>query len=371
MNIEKDYSLKEINAFGVDVKAKYFVEIEKEKELKELLAELKQAGEKSPQFLEKTLKTFVIGQTYNTLFVNDFDGLIIKINIKGIDIIEETETSVTLRVGAGENWPDLVEFAVNNNWQGIENLADIPGSTGAAPIQNIGAYGQVLEDVFVSLEAYEVKTGQKRVFSKEECEFAYRKSIFKKDLKDKYIVTSIKISLQKVQDKFIPETSYHSRYESLSGELEALGRKAPYSLKDIFDAVVSLRSKKLPSVEKYGTIGSTFVNPFISKEKLTELQKSFPEIQYYPVDKMQYPGLADSELADHEIVKIPAGWILEELGWKGKWIGNVGTYEKHSMIVVTNKKASGQEILDFIRKLQKSVKDATGINLSPEVNIVI
>jgi UDP-N-acetylmuramate dehydrogenase len=361
INIQKNYSLKDFNAFGNEVVAKYFVEINTEEELLELI--------KNKELIAE--KRYVIGKTYNTLFVSEFfDGLIIKVCIKGKEKLEETDNYVVLKVNAGEDWPELVEYAVSNNWQGIENLALIPGSVGAAPVQNIAAYGQVLEDVFVSLEAINLENGEKKEFRKEECEFAYRTSIFKKGLIGKFIVTSVTLKLNKVTGNYIPNTSYHSRYESLQGELDAQGKSAPYALKDIFEAVVGIRNKKLPKVEEWGTLGSVFMNPFISKKQLEKIQEKYPNIQFYPVDKMQYPDKNDPILQESEIVKIPAGWILEELGWKGKWVGNVGTFDKHALIVVTKKTASGKEILDYIREMQQSVIEATGIGIKPEVNIV-
>ncbi len=339
--------------------ADLFVEINSEEELKNFLNVHKDHND---------IKLLVIGEGSNTLFTSDYKGIVLKLMHKGIEKIDEEEEYLTLKVQAGHNWNEFVKYCVENNLAGNENLAFIPGTVGAAPVQNIAAYGQVQEDTFLSLEAFNIKTGEKEVFDGPECEFAYRSSIFKTLKKDEYIITSVNYKLRKAEE-YIPETSYHSRYESLSSILEEVAEK-PYTLKDVFNAVVEIRKRKLPQVEEVGTLGSFFVNPFVTKDKLLDLQKKFPNIQFYPVDKMQYPALEDPKLKDQEIVKIPAGWLLEELGWRGKTEGNVGTSPKHALCVVVNGPAKGIDVLNFMNAMKSSVFDATGVELSSEVNVI-
>lgn len=359
LKVKENEILSKHSTMRVGDSADILVEIHSEDDLKEFLNIYKDF---------QHTKLLVIGEGSNTLFSNGFNGVVIKIMNKGFDKIDETEESVTFKVQAGQNWHEFVEYTVNNNLAGVENLAFIPGTIGAAPVQNIAAYGQVQEDTFVSLEAFEISTGEKKIFDIKDCKFAYRSSIFKEEYKDKYIISSVSYKLRKAEE-YIPETSYHSRYESLGSILEEVAEK-PYTLKDVFNAVIEIRKRKLPQVSEFGTLGSFFVNPFVTIEKLRELQQKFPEIQYYPVDKMQYPDLADPKLKDAELVKIPVGWLLEELGWKGKMIGNVGTYEKHALCVITNGPATGQQVIDYMEAMKKSVYDSTGINITSEVNIV-
>lgn len=322
---------------------------------------------------DKDIKIFILGEGSNTLFTNDFHGVVLKISLKGIEIVSEDKdkNEIILKVAGGENWHEFVKYCVDRNYAGNENLAFIPGTIGAAPVQNIAAYGQVQEDTFVELEAINLKTGELRKFNTEQCEFAYRSSIFKKEHAGKFVIISVTYKLQKLAEteNYVPETSYHSRYESLMGELQQIS-KGPYSLKDVFNAVISIRTKKLPLVTENGTLGSFFVNPFITKEHLEKLQQKFPGIQFYPVDKMQYPDLNDPKLKDAEIVKIPAGWLLEELGWRGKMVNNVGTSPKHALCVITTGPATGQEVLDFMNSMKSDVKEKTGIELQSEVNII-
>jgi UDP-N-acetylmuramate dehydrogenase len=317
---------------------------------------------------EEKVPFVIVGEGSNTLFSKEEYELVIKISIKGKETLEENDESVLIKVGAGETWHEFVEYCVNKNLAGNENLAYIPGTIGAAPVQNIAAYGQVQEDTFETLEAINIQTGEIKIFNKEECQFSYRTSIFKKELKGQYIIVGVNYRVYKVEE-YIPETSYHSRYESLQGELSQISNP-PYTIKDVFNAVISIRKKKLPIVGEVGTLGSFFLNPFITKEKLDSLQVKFPNIQFYPVEKMQYPGLDDEILKASSIVKIPAGWLLEELKWRGKYEGNVGSSEKHSLCVVTKGPVKGIDVTNFMKEMQDSVYEATGIKLESEVNIV-
>ncbi|MDB5260141.1 MAG: UDP-N-acetylenolpyruvoylglucosamine reductase [Candidatus Nomurabacteria bacterium] len=355
--LEKDFSLKKHNTFHLDVHAKFFVEVHSKEDLIEAL--------NIPEAREN--KIFILGDGANVLFKSDFNGLIIKNSIKGIRTIEENDDHVILEVGSGVDWHELVTYTVNNNLQGIENLAFIPGTVGAAPVQNIAAYGQELAETFETLTAISIETGEEKVFTKEECEFKYRDSIFKGELKDKYFITQVRLKLSK-HFKGV-DTTYHSRYESLESELQSIAT-LPYKLKDIYNAVISIRKKKLPQVEEIGTIGSTFANPFITQEQLKELQKIVPHVQFYPINKMLYPKMDDPALIGLEVVKVPAGWLLEEMGYKGVRDGNVGTFPRHALCVVAYDGARGEEVYAFTEKMRGDFKKKYGITLKYEVNVI-
>lgn len=310
---------------------------------------------------------YLLGSGSNTLFKDAFDGVIIKIETKGVTILEEDDHSILFSVAAGEDWHEFVEFCVSKNLTGNENLAYIPGTVGAAPVQNIAAYGQVQEDTLESVTAIQIASGDTHIFTKEECEFSYRSSIFKEKLKQQYCITSVQYRLIKAIT-YNPETSYHSRYESLQQFLPK--QNEPLHPKDIFNAIISLRKHKLPQVDETGTLGSFFMNPFITTDHLRTLQIAFPNIQYYPVDKMQYPKNSTLNLNDVELVKIPAGWLLEELGFRGTFNKNVGSSPKQALCIVVTGPATGSEVLAFAKKIQKTVQQKTQINLKTEVNIV-
>jgi UDP-N-acetylmuramate dehydrogenase len=290
----------------------------------------------------------------NTLFSKDFDGLVIKMSILGKEIISEDKTSVLLKIGGGEDWGEIVKDTVDNNWSGIENLASIPGTAGAAPVQNIGAYGRELADVFEYLEAIDLETGEIVTFNKEDCKFGYRDSIFKKEGKGRYIITSIVIKLVKAKNNISLDS--FPQYKSLKTELEK-EKEGPYTLQDIYNAVVNIRDTKLPNINKYGSNGCFFTNPIINKSQLDNLLKNFPEAPHF-----------DTE--DPNTFKISAGWILEQLGWKGKREGDVGTWDKHSLIVVNYGNATGEEILEYTDKIKEDFFKNTGIQLEYESNII-
>ena len=344
MKILKDISLKNLSTFNVEAKAKYFVEITEEEEIEELITnkEFKNNGR------------YVLGKGANTLFKDDFDGLVIKISILGKEILSEDDNSVLLKIGAGEDWCDLVKWSVDNNWSGLENLALIPGTAGAAPVQNIGAYGQEISNVFEYLETIDLRTGNKEVFNKDECEFGYRESIFKKEGKDKYIITSIVLKLTKVKEEI--QISSSPQYNSLKEELSKIGKDS-FSLKDIYNAVGNIRTEKLPSIEKFGSAGCFFTNSIVSLEQLEKVQEKFPDIPYFEMD-------------DSKLFKIPSGWILENLGWKGKTEGDVGTWPNHALIVVNYGDCNGKDVLAFANKIMEDFFKETGIHLEPEVNII-
>lgn len=353
MNLQENYSLKNYNTFGVDVKAKYFAQVDSVEELKSILSDEKFSAE----------KILILGDGANVLFTKDYDGLVIKLKLKGVKIVRETEEDVILEVAAGENWHELVMHTVNNGWGGIENMVYIPGTVGAAAVQNIAAYGQNLSDVFESLTAIEIESGKERTFSKDECEFEYRDSRFKTRENGRYIVTAVQLRLSK---KPVLDTSYFETGRNVSLK-EALKDVENPTAKDVALAVMGIRKGKLPDPNKIGTAGSFFKNPIVTQEKYQELKKLDPDLQCYPVDGLRY--VPEGELVNESKVKVPAGRLLDNLGWRGKRIGSVGTYETQALAVV-NYGGTGKEILQFTEKMRKDVKDTYGIELEREVQVL-
>ncbi len=341
MKIQENISLKPFNQFGVDVQPKYFAQPKTVGEVQDLV------GKK--EFKNK----LILGGGNNILFIGDFDGLVIKPEIKGKKIIEEKEDEVLVKVGAGENWDKLVRWAVDNSWGGIENLVEIPAAVGGAVSQNIGAYGQEVSDRVEKVEAVNLKTGDKKIFDKKDCLFKYRSSVFKEDLKNKFLITFVWFKLTPVSAGY--ELNYE--YESLKQELKKQANP-PYSLKQVMEAVAAQRQKNLPDIKKYGTCGCFFTNPVVTREKFEELKKKMPDLVSYP------SGKGDDWL------KIPAGKLIDELGWKGRWQDNVGVSAKHALCIVTRRQASGQEIINIAEKIRQDVLDQFGVELDFEVNIV-
>ena len=337
MNIQENISLKPFNTFRIDVKAKYFADVHSVEELSQVLN----------SDIRKNNKCFVLGAGSNLLLTKDFDGLVIRLNIKGITVCEEEE-DVYVEAGAGENWHNFVMFNVEKGYAGMENLSLIPGTVGASPIQNIGAYGVEMKDCFYSLIAMEMETGITRKFNKEECQFSYRESIFKNELKGKYIITSVVFKLSKKHNLKL-------HYGAISEELAKRGIVDP-SIKDVSDVVSHIRVSKLPDPSTIGNSGSFFKNPIITSERFNTLIVQFPEIVHYPVD-------------EHH-VKLAAGWLIEQCGWKGKQIGNVGTWKNQSLVIVNHGNASGKEVYDFSQSIIDSVQQKFGVSLEREVNIL-
>jgi UDP-N-acetylmuramate dehydrogenase len=349
MKIYTNHSLKKYNTFGTDTKAKYFANIKSIKQLKKIL-------QKYPN--EKIL---LLGQGSNTLFVDDWDGLVLKIDLKGKTIVKKEKESVDIKVASGEDWDKFVRYTVKKNYSGIENLVMIPGTVGAGVAQNIGAYYQEVIDTLISTEALDTKTLKLKTLFPKECGFRYRNSFFKKEWKGKYIITSTTFKLKKYEknkegvNKYQEDLEKNKLYEGLNEELKSFAKK-PYTIKDVMNAVIRQREKKLPSLKEYGTCGSFFENPIVTKEEYERVKKQIPDLVSYPVKDT--------------LVKIPAGKLLDELGWKSRGKENVGVYKKHALCVVTNKKATGKEIYEFITNMQKDVKEKYGITLTPEVNII-
>ncbi len=337
LQIQENVSLKNFNTFGVEANAKYFVEINRKEELAELFLD--------PQWLQT--KTLVLGGGSNLLLLNDFDGLVIRINIRGIEH-RISHDDVFIEAGAGEVWNDLVNFCVLRDYAGLENLSLIPGSVGAAPIQNIGAYGVELKDVFRSCCAFELATGTFKTFSKEDCRFDYRESIFKSDLKGQYIIVSVKLQLS-----LIPH--FNLKYGAIEQELANRNIASP-TLKEVSQVVSHIRVSKLPDPSTIGNAGSFFKNPIISEDEFIPIQSKFPDIVHYP--------------AGDGLIKLAAGWLIEQCGWKGKVAGHTGTWKNQALVLVNHGGATGQEVYAFSSEIIDSVYAKFGVSLQREVNII-
>ena len=335
MNIQENISLKEYNTFGIDVNAKRFVSVNSVYQLQQLLK------------AEKNV--FLISGGSNILLTKDIDKLVVHIDFKGISIDKEDDDFVYLTVNAGENWHDFVLFCVAQNYGGLENLALIPGNVGTCPIQNIGAYGVEVKDTITKLEAVNLETTKLESFSNEDCNFGYRNSIFKNSVKGKYIITSVAFKLTK--RNHILNTSYGA----IETELASKQLTKP-TLKDISDAVIAIRKSKLPDPKEIGNSGSFFKNPVISKAHFLELQKEYPNIPSYTISEDE--------------IKVPAGWLIETAGFKGKRFGNYGVHEKQALVLVNYGNASGKEIYALAQKIQKEILNLFKIDLEIEVNII-
>ena len=336
--LRQNHSLKNLNTFGVDVKAKLFAEIYSEDELIEILSDVKFKSERK----------LILGGGSNILFTKDFEGIIIKVSISGIKVVDEDENSVIVEAGAGVIWDELVKFCVSKYFGGIENLTLIPGTVGAAPIQNIGAYAQELADTFVSLNGIFSKAGEKKIFSKNECRFAYRSSIFKEEFKNEFIISSVRLKLSK-------SSKTNTSYKALSDYISKKGLANP-TIKDVSTAVAEIRRSKLPDPEKIGNAGSFFKNPFVSKELFQKLKSEYSDIISFNVETGQ--------------IKISAGWLIEKCGWKGKRVGDVGTSPDHALVICNFGNATGAEVLEFAMRIKEEVANKFGIKLEEEVNIL-
>lgn len=336
MKISENVSLKPYNTFGIDVKASFFVEIFNEADLVELF----RTG--LPQ--QQTL--LIMGGGSNMLFTKDFEGLVVKLSIGGISY-EEVGEEVLVTAGAGVVWNDLVSYAVKHDFSGIENLTLIPGTVGASPIQNIGAYGAEIKDVFQSCRAFEIATGEFKNFEFEDCHFGYRESIFKGKLKGQYIITSVTFNLNKV-------ANIQTHYGAITSELENRGIGNP-TIKDVSAVVASIRVSKLPDPSTIGNAGSFFKNPVIDNETFQEVLTKYPDVANYPAPNGQ--------------IKLAAGWLIEKSGFKGIVEGQTGTWKNQALVLVNHGNAKGQEVYDFSEKIIKTVQNNFGITLEREVNI--
>ncbi len=335
--IEKDFDLRELNTFGIPARAKYYTEIHSENDLISLL--------NTSEF--KDNPRLFLGGGSNVLFTKDFDGLVILNKLKGIEIAREDSEYVWVRSMGGEIWQDLVLFAVRHSYWGIENLSLIPGTVGAAPMQNIGAYGVELKETLERVETYDIQTGEKKVFKGSECDFGYRDSIFKNRAKGKYFISAIVLRLSKHPN---PNVSYRALAEYIKEN-----NITKLSIENISNAVIAIRKSKLPDPKVLGNAGSFFKNIFIDEEELRELQQIYPDIPNF---------------RDVDQIKIPAGWLIESCGWKGKRVGNVGMHDKQALVLVNYGGATGEEVRDFSDTVIASVRSKFGLTLVPEVNFV-
>ena len=294
-------------------------------------------------------KTLILSGGNNILFQNEvFDGLVIYINTKGIETLEERGNDVVVRAQAGEDWPDFVRFCVGKGWHGVENLAHIPGKVGAAPVQNIGAYGMELKDSFLQCEAMDLSTGESKVFTKEECRFGYRESVFKGELKGQNVITSVDFLLKK-------SVPLHLEYGNIKAYLEQNGIERP-TLQQLHDAICAIRDTKLPDVKQIGSAGSFFKNPVIERTQFEALHKDYPTMPHYDEPNGK--------------VKVPAGWLIEQAGWKGWRDEHVGVYEKQALVLVHYGGGKGEDIVYLAKRIQDSMEEKFGIKISPEVNFV-
>jgi UDP-N-acetylmuramate dehydrogenase len=337
MNFHRNFSLKAHNTFGIDATAAFFAEIQSVAGLREALKETARS-------------IFILGAGSNLLLTGDLDHLVLHNAIQGREVMEKMEEHVIVAAGGGENWHEFVLWCLDNGFGGLENLSLIPGTVGAAPIQNIGAYGVELKDVFHHLEAVERATGNLQVFHPDDCRFGYRNSIFKNELKDRYFITRVFFRLSSDRHQL------HTSYGAIGETLLEMGISHP-TIRDISNAVIRIRSSKLPDPAKLGNSGSFFKNPEISRQDFKVLKERFPYVVSYP--------------AGGDLIKIPAGWLIEQCGWKGKRKGNVGCYEKQALVIVNYGGATGQEVWNFAQNVADSVEEKFGIRLEAEVNVVM
>ncbi|WP_316824399.1 UDP-N-acetylmuramate dehydrogenase [Pedobacter miscanthi] len=337
LQIQENISLKPYNSFGIDVKANYFAEIFSADDLRTLFQ----------SEVVKSQKLFIIGGGSNVLFTEDYQGLIIKISIKGIQP-EITDDEILVTAGAGEVWNDFVNYCVGHGFAGVENLSLIPGTVGASPIQNIGAYGVELKDVFESCTAFEIKTGKIRTFTYADCQFGYRESIFKGELKGQYIITSVTFRLSSA-------SKINTSYGAIETELKNRGIEKP-NIADVSAAVSHIRVSKLPDPTTIGNAGSFFKNPVIEKYEFADVVAKHPDVVHY--------ATVDDK------IKLAAGWLIEQCGWKGKITGNTGTWKNQALVLVNHGGATGTEVYAFSEQIIDSVKSTFGVTLEREVNIL-
>lgn len=337
--IQQNISLKPFNTFGIDANAKYFTEAESVEDLKDILA--------NPSI--KSFPLLVVGGGSNLLLTKDFEGLIIHIKINGIAVVDEDTENIFVQAGAGEGWHQFVVYCIEHNYAGVENLSLIPGSVGAAPMQNIGAYGVEIKETFHSLQALNIETLAIETFTNGECKFGYRESIFKHEAKGKYIITHVIFKLSKT-------ATFNTSYGAIGEELEAMGvDRNNITIQDVSQAVINIRSSKLPNPAEIGNAGSFFKNPVVSAEKVAELKAHYPDMPAYP---------------SGEQTKLAAGWLIEQCGWKGFREGDYGVHAKQALVLVNYGNAKGNEIFNLSTQILQSVKEKFGVDLEREVNII-
>lgn len=337
MQIQNNFSLKKYNTFGIEAKAKQFVAVHSITELKTILEK------------HQNDKKFVLGGGSNMLLTKDIDALVIHIDLKGKKIRKEDDNFVWIESQAGENWHELVLWTINQNFGGLENMSLIPGNVGTTPVQNIGAYGTEIKDTFVSCEAINIKTQELKTFTKDDCKFGYRESVFKHEVKDQFIITSVVFKLTKQHHKI------NTSYGDITKELEKQNIQNP-TLKDVSNAVIAIRQSKLPDPKELGNSGSFFKNPIIPKEDFDTIHSLHPEMPHYIISETE--------------VKVPAGWLIEKAGFKGKRFGDAGIHKNQALVLVNYGNATGQEILAISKNIQATILKEFGIAIEAEVNVI-
>jgi UDP-N-acetylmuramate dehydrogenase len=341
MEILPNFSLKNYNTFGIEAKAEQFVAVHTVPELKSILEH------------NKSNKKFILGGGSNMLLTKDIEALVIHIDLKGKKILKEDDDFVWIEGQAGENWHEFVLWNIDQNFGGLENMSLIPGNVGTTPVQNIGAYGTEMKDTFVSCEAINIENQEVKTFTKEECRFGYRESIFKNEVKDQYIIVSVIFKLTKRNHKI--NTSYGDIAAELVKNNPETSGQAP-TLKDVSNAVIAIRKSKLPDPAELGNSGSFFKNPILLKTDFEPIHQKFPEMRFFDISETE--------------VKVPAGWLIEQAGLKGKRFGDAGIHKNQALVLVNYGNATGQEILDVSKTVQDTVFNTFGIHIEAEVNII-
>ncbi|MGM0566669.1 MAG: UDP-N-acetylmuramate dehydrogenase [Bacteroidota bacterium] len=335
--METNFPLTSLNTFGVPAKASSFAVVKSSAQAVDIIQHV----------LPEMKDVLILGGGSNILFTSDFDGLVLHQAMKGISVLEETDKMCRLKVAAGEDWTEFVDYCVSRGWGGIENLAMIPGQVGAAPVQNIGAYGREVKDVIEQVEALDLKTGEYRFFSNQECNFAYRNSIFKNELKNQYLITHVIFSLHK-------EPVFYLDYGSIRDELENQ-QITEITFQEVARAIKSIRSRKLPDVNKTGSAGSFFKNPLIAKVKFETLKEKYPAMPFFKLP---------------EGYKIPAGWLIDQCGWKGHTRKNYGVYPEQALVLVNYGGASGKDIFELSEEIRQDVSKKFDVELEREVTVI-
>ncbi len=348
MNIQENISLRGFNTFGIESRAKYFAAFNSIPELQELLNHKPQTISGRHSEANATKSKMILGGGSNILLTKNVEGFVLKNEIKGIEIVGEDDDYIYVKAGAGENWHSFVMHCVRNNYAGVENLSLIPGNVGASPMQNIGAYGVEIKDVFHELEAVHVEHNTESKFGLQDCAFGYRESVFKRKYKNQYVITSVTYRLNK-------RPNFNTSYGAINQELEKMGVKE-LSIGAISQAVINIRSSKLPDPKEIGNAGSFFKNPQVPNDQFNELKSNYTNMPSFPVDELH--------------TKIPAGWLIEQCGWKGYRKGDAGCYPKQALVLVNYGNAKGDEIFELSQEIINSVKAKFGIELEREVNII-
>lgn len=336
VEIFENYSLKDYNTFHIEAQADYFAHCQSIDELKELLdrSEFQQNSH------------FILGGGSNLLFTSDFEGMIVYPDLRGLQILDQTDSNIMIKVFSGEIWDNFVGYCVRNDYGGIENLSWIPGKMGAVPVQNIGAYGAEVGDRIVEVEALEISTGKLKTFSNKKCQFGYRDSIFKNEEKGNYVIVAVTFELLKTAPLI-------TDYGSIEARLKNYDQENIQAMREI---IIDIRKNKLPDPNQIGNAGSFFKNPVVDQKNFAILEEEYPKMPFYKLSS--------------DRIKIPAGWLIEKCGWKGRKIGDAGVYEKQSLIIVNHGQATGQEIYELSQKIQNDVKDKFGIDLEREVQVL-